>query len=86
METVTGLDYRALVEARGTLLAEAERRYGHEHDPAQRSDEALRDGIVYQACKEAEHAIFGALNVLASYGGDAEALRVVYMRVWEEPS
>lgn len=83
METVTGLDYRALVEARGTLLAEAERRYD---DPAQRSVEALRDGIVYQACKEAEHAIFGALNVLASYGGDAEALRVVHMRVWEEPS
>lgn len=83
MDTVTGLDYRALVEARGTLLAEAERRYD---DPAQQSDEALRDGIVYQACKEAEHAIFGALNALASYDGDAEARRVVYMRVWEEPS
>lgn len=83
METVTGLDYRALVQARSALRDEAARRYTKDHEGA---SEALRDGIISEACRRAEDAVFNALNILACYGGAPEAERVVHMREWEEPS
>jgi hypothetical protein len=75
-----GLNYRALVEARGTLKARAAAAYGQIRMP----DEEGYAGIVYQACVAAEHAVFEALNVLSTFGDDPEALRVVHMREWED--
>lgn len=80
---VPAVNHRALVEARGALKAMADAHYlvpvGMD------ALEAFRYGVIYQAAMKAEGAVFEALNMLAGYGHDDEAARVIHMREWEEP-
>lgn len=81
MEPVTDLNYRVLVEARGTLSQAAAALYDA---PAPDGQQARYMGVALEACRAADDAIFHALNVIGSYLDDQEAVRVVQMREWED--
>lgn len=78
----TTIDYEALVRARITLKVEAERLYSG----VSTSDNAKYDGIIYQQLQVAEDAVFQALNILSSYGGDPEAERLMFVKQWPPPA
>lgn len=83
MEPAAPIDYEALVRARITLQVEAQRRYYERpEDPLA----AMYNGVIYQQLQVAQDAIFQALNVLANYGKDPEAKRLVRVTEWPPPA
>lgn len=76
---------RKLTEAEAQLLTEARWLLA---DMSRAAQEATvtpsgRDwqlGVVYGACEHGEDAIFDALNMMATYGGDPEAARVLHAK------
>jgi hypothetical protein len=77
-------DYRAVVEARGTLYAAAavlrDAAYG-----AESPNRAARLALASSACDHGEEALFQVLNYLSSFADDWEAGRLIHAREWPGP-